>query len=104
MLTSAYIRFVPGWDCHGLPIELKALEKTERGSGLQYLPLEIRPLARQCALESIEKQKADFRRWGVVGEWDKPYITMNPEYEIAQLRLFSKLVEKGMYSYERIGI
>ncbi|KAL6732773.1 hypothetical protein Aduo_003495 [Ancylostoma duodenale] len=85
------VRFRPGWDCHGLPIELK-ISKSVQGKS----PLEIRELARQVANEAIGKQMNSFRRWGVSADWCNPYLTMDSMYVSEQLRLFAKMVEKGV--------
>ncbi|XGW24036.1 hypothetical protein V3C99_005890 [Haemonchus contortus] len=85
------VRFRPGWDCHGLPIELK-ISKSVQGKS----PLEIRALARQVAIEAIAKQLNSFKRWGVTAAWSEPYLTMDSMYVSEQLRLFAKMVEKGI--------
>ncbi|KAK6031943.1 cytochrome b5-like Heme/Steroid binding domain protein [Ostertagia ostertagi] len=85
------VRFRPGWDCHGLPIELK-INKSVQGKS----PLEIRALARQVATEAIAKQLNSFKRWGVTAAWSEPYLTMNSTYVSEQLRLFAKMVKKGI--------
>ncbi|ETN82904.1 isoleucine--tRNA ligase domain protein [Necator americanus] len=85
------VRFRPGWDCHGLPIELKISKSVQEKS-----PLEIRALARQVANEAIGKQMNSFRRWGVSADWWKPYLTMDSIYVSEQLRLFAKMIEKGV--------
>ncbi|KAK6055018.1 tRNA ligase class I [Cooperia oncophora] len=85
------VRFRPGWDCHGLPIELK-ISKSVQGKS----PLEIRALARQVANEAIGKQLNSFKRWGVSAAWSEPYLTMDSMYVSEQLRLFAKMVEKGI--------
>ncbi|CAJ0577567.1 unnamed protein product, partial [Mesorhabditis spiculigera] len=85
------VSFRPGWDCHGLPIELK-IRKSVQGKS----DLEIRQLAREVAEEAIGKQKNSFMRWGVTGDWENPYLTMSPEYVSEQLRLFGALLEKGL--------
>ncbi len=82
--------FVPGWDCHGLPIEFKVVKET---AGLE--PAEIRRRCTEFAMKYIDIQRASFRRLGVFGDWDSPYLTMNPGYEASILRVFAKLVENG---------
>ncbi len=82
--------FVPGWDCHGLPIEFKVVKET---AGLE--PAEIRRRCTEFASSFIDIQRASFRRLGVFGDWENPYLTMNPGYEASILRVFSKLVENG---------
>uniref|UniRef100_A0A0K0DH32 isoleucine--tRNA ligase n=1 Tax=Angiostrongylus cantonensis TaxID=6313 RepID=A0A0K0DH32_ANGCA len=85
------VRFRPGWDCHGLPIELK-ISKNAKGKSA----LEIRALARQLAMESILKQMNSFKRWGVSAAWTHPYLTMDSMYVAEQLRLFAKMIEKNI--------
>ncbi|CAI5439217.1 unnamed protein product [Caenorhabditis angaria] len=87
--------FRPGWDCHGLPIELK-IAKSTTSSGPPKWPLEIRESARQIADESIGKQMNAFKRWGISADWKDPYITKSEEYIGKQLRCFGVMVEKGM--------
>ncbi len=82
--------FVPGWDCHGLPIEFKVVKET---AGLE--PAEIRRRCTDFALKYIDIQRGSFRRLGVFGDWNSPYLTMNPGYEASILRVFAKLVENG---------
>ncbi len=82
--------FVPGWDCHGLPIEFKVVKET---AGLEAP--EIRRRCTEFASKYIDIQRGSFRRLGVFGDWDNPYLTMNPGYEASILRVFAKLVENG---------
>ena len=82
--------FVPGWDCHGLPIEFKVVKET---AGLE--PAEIRRRCTEFAKKFIDIQRGSFRRLGVFGDWMNPYLTMNPGYEADILRVFAKLVENG---------
>src|SRR5256885_16823054 len=65
-------RYVPGWDCHGMPIEVQI----EKKYGKNLPPAQTQRLCRAYATEQIERQKKDFERLGVLGEWDKPYLTM----------------------------
>lgn len=83
--------YLPGWDCHGLPIEIKVVGKKK--AGLDFL--KIRNECRQYAQKYVEIQKQEFKRLGVFGEWDKPYLTMSNEYEAETARLLGKFVEKG---------
>ena len=84
--------YVPGWDTHGLPIE-QAL--TNKGVNRKSMSIaEFRRLCEEFALEQIELQKAGFKRLGVTGDWDHPYITLQPNYEAAQIRVFGKMAEK----------
>ncbi|MDB6079979.1 MAG: isoleucyl-tRNA synthetase, partial [Akkermansiaceae bacterium] len=82
--------FVPGWDCHGLPIEFKVVKQA---TGLE--PAEIRRRCTEFAEKFIDIQRASFRRLGVFGDWQNPYLTMAPGYEASILRVFAKLVEDG---------
>ena len=85
----------PGWDCHGLPIELRALRELGEKSK-PSTPLDVRRLCKQFASDVIERQKASFRRLGGLGAWDDPYLTFKPRYEAEELRLFAELVDRGM--------
>lgn len=84
-------RYVPGWDCHGMPIEIQ-IEKTF-GRGLPTA--EVHQKSRAYAQAQIESQKKDFVRLGVLGEWDNPYLTMAPGNEADELRALGKILEKG---------
>lgn len=120
LLSGRRVDFVPGWDCHGLPIELKALQSIRSASANtpappsaasapsaspqpSMSPLEIRALARAFAEEAIAGQCADFKRWGVLADWDlgsrsirgNAYVTMDARYEAAQLRVFASLLRRG---------
>jgi len=87
--------FVPGWDCHGLPIEAKVLE--ELGASAARMPaMEVRTRCRAYAEKFAGVQSEQFQRLGVIGEFDKPYITMSPGYEAATLEVFARLVEQGL--------
>ncbi len=83
--------FVPGWDCHGLPIEYKVVRETR---GLS--PLEVRQRSEAFARKFIDIQREQFKRLGVLGDWEHPYLTMNPAYEAEILRAFAVFVEKGL--------
>lgn len=102
LLQHYYVEYVPGWDCHGLPIEQKVLEQLRSQSNTigevsdQLSPTEVRLLCRQFAAAAIEDQCKDFKRWAVIGEWDKPYLTMDPQYEVKQLDVFSTMHERGL--------
>jgi isoleucyl-tRNA synthetase len=86
--------YVPGWDCHGLPIELKVEEKLGKGAKGENTRA-FRQACRAYAREQMERQCKDFRRLGVLGDWDRPYLTMNPQYEADQLRAFAAMIERG---------
>lgn len=86
--------YVPGWDTHGLPIELKVAE--ELGAKAKEMSiLEIRKLCEKYARKWVEIQKKQFIRLGVLGEWDDPYLTLSPEFEAKQLELFGEIYENG---------
>lgn len=86
--------YVPGWDCHGLPIELQALK--EMGKKKEEVAQgEFRKKAREYAKRFVETQREEFKRLGVFGDWDNPYLTMNYEYQAAIAESFLKLYEKG---------
>ena len=89
------VPYVPGWDCHGLPIEHKVM--TELGDKLASMsPMEIRQLCRRHADKYIDLQSKQFQRLGVHGQFDKPYLTMTPQYEADVLDVFADLVEQGL--------
>jgi isoleucyl-tRNA synthetase len=83
--------YVPGWDCHGLPIEYKVV-KESRGIS----PLEIRKRSEAFARKFIDIQRKQFKRLGVFGDWEHPYLTMDPKYEAEILRAFAVFVEEGL--------
>lgn len=88
--------FVPGWDCHGLPIEFKVVKEAK---GLE--PAEVRTRAEAFARKYIDIQRSSFRRLGVFGDWENPYLTLTPQYESDIIRVFAKLVEKGLVYQSR---
>ncbi|GAB5583700.1 isoleucine--tRNA ligase [Prionailurus iriomotensis] len=95
MMRGSKIHFVPGWDCHGLPIEIKVL--SELGGKAQNLSaVEIREKARSFAEAAIEKQRSAFIRWGIMADWNNCYYTFDGKYEAKQLRLFYQMYEKGL--------
>ncbi|MGH8035750.1 MAG: class I tRNA ligase family protein, partial [Lysobacterales bacterium] len=86
--------YVPGWDCHGLPIELQV----EKKHGKVGDKLDARAFRAQCrayATDQIDRQRADFKRLGVLADWERPYLTMLPAYEAEQLRSLAKIIERG---------
>ncbi|TLZ47576.1 MAG: isoleucine--tRNA ligase [Gammaproteobacteria bacterium] len=86
--------YIPGWDCHGLPIELQ-VEKGHGRPGQKLDAQAFRAACRAYAQEQIELQRADFKRLGVLGDWDRPYLTMSPRYEAQQLRAFGRIIRNG---------
>ncbi len=86
--------FVPGWDCHGMPIEYRV--SRELGAKARSIPkLELRKLCRAEADKWIELQRSDFRRLGCIGDWFNPYLTMAPEYDAAEIAALARLVAGG---------
>jgi isoleucyl-tRNA synthetase len=90
--------YVPGWDTHGLPIE-QAISNSGKVDRKQMSVHEFREYCKEYALQWVEKQKTQFKRLGIRGDWDNPYITLQPEFEAEQIRLFGKMVNKG-YIYK----
>ncbi|MBK1853461.1 isoleucine--tRNA ligase [Verrucomicrobiaceae bacterium 5K15] len=83
--------YIPGWDCHGLPIEFKVMQDARDEE-----PAEIRRRCEEFARGWIDTQKASFRRLGVLGDWENPYLTLDPAYESDIIRTFATMVEKGL--------
>jgi isoleucyl-tRNA synthetase len=86
--------YVPGWDCHGLPIEMQ-VEKTHGRVGQKINAKAFRAACREYALKQVDLQRSEFKRLGVLGDWDHPYLTMAPRYEAEQLRAFSLIIKNG---------
>ena len=86
--------YVPGWDCHGLPIELQ-VEKKVGKPGQKVSAAEFRQACRDYALTQVDKQRADFKRLGVIGDWDDPYLTMNFVQEAGIIRALGRIAEQG---------
>ena len=89
--------YVPGWDTHGLPIEQVLTNKGIKRKEMTMA--EYRKKCEEYALSQVDKQRDDFKRLGIAGEWDNPYITLTPDYEAAEIRVFGKMAEKG-YIYK----
>jgi isoleucyl-tRNA synthetase len=86
--------YIPGWDCHGLPIE-HAVEKQVGRPGAKLDAKAFRAACRQFAQKQVDQQRVDFQRLGVLGDWERPYLTMSPGYEAAQLRGFARVIANG---------
>src|SRR5436190_8286578 len=87
--------YVPGWDCHGLPIEHKIQEHV--GHKIRTMSVsEIRKLCFEYADKYVKLQSEQFQRLGILGEWNDPYLTMKPQYEASVLEVFAKIVEAGL--------
>ncbi len=93
-MTGFMAPFVPGWDTHGLPTEIKARSKFGAEKSKEMTDIQIRELCKEFALGYVEKQKEEFKRLGVLGKWQDPYITLKPKYEAQQIRTFAKMAEK----------
>src|SRR2546421_5972724 len=94
--------YVPGWDCHGLPIEFKVTQEMRKtstdaagASSADFDPATIRKKCDAYARKYIDIQREQFKRLGILGEWEKPYLTLDKEYEADELRLFADIVEQG---------
>src|SRR4030067_1406634 len=94
-MSGSSADYLPGWDCHGLPIELQ-VEKELGEKKKELTKAEVRKRCREYALRFVEIQKEEFKRLGVFGQWDTPYLTMNYGYEATILRELGKFVEKGL--------
>ncbi len=86
--------YVPGWDCHGLPIELQ-VERSIGKPGVTVKTHEFRQKCREYAAEQVEGQRKDFKRLGVFGDWDNPYLTMDYRFEADIIRTLGRIIEKG---------
>ena len=91
--------YVPGYDTHGLPTELKARKKAGVGSAAQVSALELRKICRDFALGFVEDQRRQFERLGILGDWAHPYLTLKNEYVAKQVEIFGRMAEKG-YIYK----
>jgi isoleucyl-tRNA synthetase len=87
--------YVPGWDCHGLPIELQ-VDKDLGSKKREMTPVAFRRACRAYAEKYVAVQRQEFERLGILGEWDKPYLTMSPEYQATIVRELASFVEKGL--------
>src|SRR5258705_5700268 len=87
--------YVPGWDCHGLPIEFKVMQDMRKAGHATNDPAAIRKACDAYARKYIDIQRTQFKRLGVLGDWENPYLTLNKEYEADELRMFADIVEKS---------
>ena len=95
LLQGHKIDYIPGWDCHGLPIELKVLQKMKSKERQELTPLKLRQKAKEFAIAAQQEQCASFKRYGIWGDWEHPYLTLTPDYEAAQIDVFGKMVLNG---------
>ena len=93
-MSGYYAPYVPGYDGHGLPIENKVV-KNIKGGREAVTPAELRAKCREFAWNSLKGQEAEFKRLGVWGDWEHPYLTINPEFEAEQVRVFGEMFKKG---------
>jgi len=96
-MTGFNTTYVPGWDTHGLPIELKAIKELGLQSNLD--PVELRRKCKEFALYHVENQKKQFKRLGTLADYDTPYLTLRPEFEAQQIEIFGEMAKKG-YIYK----
>ncbi|MDR1195696.1 MAG: isoleucine--tRNA ligase [Endomicrobium sp.] len=98
-MSGNYVPFTPGWDCHGLPIETQALKELKTDKN-KVDRLVFRKQAADFAMRFVEIQKAEFKRLGVLADWENPYLTLDPKYEASIIKVFGQLTEKG-YIYRK---
>ncbi|WP_415411299.1 isoleucine--tRNA ligase [Synechococcus sp. A10-1-5-9] len=95
VLQGRRVRYVPGWDCHGLPIELKVLQSMDPEQRQALTPIKLRKKAAAYARKQVDSQMKGFQRWGIWADWEQPYLTLQKEYEAAQIKVFGEMVLKG---------
>lgn len=93
-LPNHHVRWRPGWDCHGLPIELKALQ--QQGETFSSNGVGVRTAAKRLASKTIRDQKQAFRKWGIMADWDNAWTTMDKDFEIKQLHVFKEMAARGL--------
>jgi isoleucyl-tRNA synthetase len=98
LMQGKDIDYVPGWDCHGLPIELKVENQLkEKGINKEDIPkAQFRKMCREYAARWVDVQRKDFMRLGVLGRWKEPYLTMDPKYQATEVRELGRIFEKGI--------
>jgi len=94
-LKGKQVHYVPGWDCHGLPIELKVLQKMKSKERQGLTPIALRERAADFARETVTKQSESFQRYGIMGDFENPYLTLQPTYEASQIEVFGEMFKKG---------
>jgi isoleucyl-tRNA synthetase len=95
VLNGKQVHYVPGWDCHGLPIELKVLQNMKKSERDGLTPVTLRQKAAEFAAATTEKQSVAFQRFGILGDFDNPYLTLQPEFEAAQIGVFGEMFRAG---------
>ncbi len=94
-MTGYKAPFIPGWDTHGLPTELKARKKAGIGKKANITDKELRDICKQFVMDYVDGQREQFKRLGVLGDWAHPYITLQPEFEAKQIEVFAQMADKG---------
>lgn len=95
LLQNYKVHYVPGWDCHGLPIELKVLQSLDADVRKDLTPIKLRAKAAKFAKATVKTQMTSFKRYGVWAEWNSPYLTLDPAYEAAQIEVFGQMALQG---------
>lgn len=95
VLKGKQVHYVPGWDCHGLPIELKVLQSMKKKERAELTPLTLRAKAAEFAKETVTSQSTAFQRYGIFGDFENPYLTLQPSYEAAQIGVFGEMFQQG---------
>ncbi len=95
ILRGRKVRYLPGWDCHGLPIELKVLQSLDKKQREQLTPIKLRKKAAEYAKKQVSNQMKGFKRWGIWADWENSYLTLKKEYEAAQINVFGQMLLKG---------
>jgi isoleucyl-tRNA synthetase len=94
-MTGFISPYVPGWDCHGLPTESAIIKQTKLDRE-KLSVTDFRDKCRDFALTYVDRQRGEFKRLGVLGDWDHPYLTLLPEFEAAQIRIFGEMAKRGV--------
>jgi isoleucyl-tRNA synthetase len=95
VLNGKQVHYVPGWDCHGLPIELKVLQNMKSKEREKLTPVTLREKAAAFAQKTVQKQSQAFQRYGILGDFERPYLTLDPKFEAAQIRVFGEMFQRG---------
>lgn len=95
ILQNYKVCFVPGWDCHGLPIELKVLQSMDQEARKDLTPSKLRAKAAKFAKATVKAQMSSFKRYGIWADWDSPYLSLDPNYEAAQIEVFGHMLLQG---------
>ncbi|KMZ59640.1 Isoleucine--tRNA ligase [Zostera marina] len=95
LLLNYKIYYVPGWDCHGLPIELKVLQSMDQDARRELTPIKLRKKASKFAKDTVKLQMKSFKRLGVWADWRNSYLTLDPEYEASQIEVFGQMIMRG---------